>query len=100
MSENDSMELICAIARRAVDLAAKYGQKRDVLTLSISLSKWHDAEPLDWPGLLAASDADLGHDVFGIDRHMDRETGKPDDGCFLPRYGQPSGANARAKVGE
>lgn len=94
MSKDDNMELICAIARRAVNLAAKYGQDRDVLTLSISLSKWHDAEPLDWAGLLVATDADLAHDVFEMDRHMDRETGKP-DGVFSPRYAKATAGGYR-----
>lgn len=98
MSETNDLDLICDIAVRAVDLSAKYGQDRDVLTLSISLTKWHEAQPIDLAGLLAATDADLAHDVFNIDRHLDRETGKP-EGVFMPRYGQPSGANTKAKIG-
>lgn len=42
--------------------------------------------PLDYEKLLAAPDADFGHDLAGIMRHMDRShfPGKL-GGCFLPR---------------
>lgn len=35
----------------------------------------------------AADNFDFIHDVFGIRRHLDRETGELTD-CFLPRYAQ------------
>ena len=35
-----------------------------------------------------ARDEDVLHDVFGIARHLDRETGKLKD-CFLPRFADP-----------
>lgn len=40
--------------------------------------------PLDFAGLLAAEPLDFTHDICGIARHMNRETGKL-GGCFLPR---------------
>lgn len=41
--------------------------------------------PLRLDDLLAADDMNFAHDVFGIRRHIDRETGKLLD-CFLPRF--------------
>lgn len=43
--------------------------------------------PLNLEELLATDDGTFGHDVFGIRRFIDRETGKV-GGCFLPRLAQ------------
>ena len=40
---------------------------------------------LDLEGLLAAPSIDFAHDVCGISRHIDRETGQLKD-LFEPRY--------------
>ena len=49
--------------------------------------KWEttkgDSE-LDLQKLLDAPDGDFGHDVFGIRRHINRQTGELEN-CFLPR---------------
>lgn len=41
--------------------------------------------PLDWDRLLAADDFNFMHDIGGICRHMDRETGALTD-HFMPRF--------------
>ena len=41
--------------------------------------------PLDLSALLEAPDSDFAHDVFGIRRHLNRQTKKL-EGHFLPRY--------------
>lgn len=41
--------------------------------------------PLKLQSLLDADDFNFSHDVFGIDRHMNRMTGKLMN-CFLPRF--------------
>ena len=41
--------------------------------------------PLDWDRLLAADDFNFMHDVCGISRHINRETGEL-EGFFLPRF--------------
>lgn len=43
-----------------------------------------NGSPIDFARLLNAEDFDFFHDVCGIIRHMDRETGKL-GGCFVPR---------------
>lgn len=42
-------------------------------------------DPLDWNRLLAADDFNFLHDIGGICRHIDRETGEL-GGCFAPRF--------------
>jgi hypothetical protein len=44
--------------------------------------------PLRLAELLEATDANLLHDVAGIRRHLNRDTGQL-GGCFLPRYSAP-----------
>lgn len=46
--------------------------------------------PLDFERLLSFPDADFGHDVFGIRRHLNRSTGKLED-YFLPRCAKKCG---------
>lgn len=41
--------------------------------------------PLDFDRMAQADDFNVAHDVVGIYRHIDRETGKL-TGCFLPRF--------------
>lgn len=49
--------------------------------------------PLDLGRLLAAEDDDFAHDVGGIRRHLDRETGELMD-CFVPRVACPENLTA------
>lgn len=44
-----------------------------------------NGNPLKLAELLATDDFNFTHDVFGITRHIDRETGKL-GGCFVPRF--------------
>ena len=57
----------------------------DRLTLAMDLTACHlNGCPLDLDRLLGASEADFAHDIAGIVRHLDRETGQLGD-CFVPR---------------
>lgn len=71
------------IVQRAVDT---YGSDHiDRMTLTMDLSAAHaNGCPLDLDGLLTAEPFDFAHDVAGINRHIDRDTGRLRD-CFLPR---------------
>ena len=40
---------------------------------------------MDWEGLLKASEEDFYHDLDGIQRYLNRETGKLEN-CFFPRF--------------
>lgn len=83
------MDLIFAIVDRAVKLWFKFSYEPiglDRLQLIMDLSACHaSGRPLDLTALLEASDGDFGHDVFGIQRHINRDTGQLEDG-FSPRY--------------
>lgn len=79
-------ELANAIANRAVTLAAKAGVAYKKSTALMDIIACHaNGNPLRLDALLKADDGQFGHDVFGIRRHINRETGKLGD-CFVPRY--------------
>lgn len=79
---------IAAIARRAVAAAQKIGVEYDFLSADMDITACHlNDTPLRLNELLAADEFNFAHDVFGIRRHLNRETGKLED-CFCPRYAQ------------
>lgn len=55
----------------------------------LDLSAAHQTIGLCLDELLAADDGNFGHDVFGIQRHMNRDTGKLENG-FMPRFAKPA----------
>jgi|GEM_PF-1326322 len=82
--------LIAGIVRRysriIKDLAGEDAIAVDTLSLVMDLTACHaNGCPLRLAELAKARAVDLCHDVQGIQRHMDRETGKL-TGCFVPRY--------------
>jgi hypothetical protein len=83
-ASKDEHDLIIAIVRRVLAHYPDYPD--DTLTLMMDLEACHcNGCPLDLRGLLESHNEDLMHDVFGIRRHINRETGQLND-CFLPRY--------------
>lgn len=78
------------IVTRAIGIAARMGKRIDALSLTMDLSACHaNGTPLDVDALLSSDDADFAHDVFGITRYIDRETGTLGS-CFLPRCARKS----------
>jgi hypothetical protein len=73
------------IIAEIVKRAAKMTPIHDRLTLNMDISAAHIYQPICLEELLKAPDGDFGHDVFGINHHINRETGKLEDG-FSPRY--------------
>ena len=73
--------IIAEIVKRAATIATI----SDSLTLNMDISAAHIYEPICLEELLKAPDGDFGHDVFGINRYINRETGKLENG-FSPRY--------------
>lgn len=78
-----------AVIKQIVDRAwqvskdARAGVKK--LDFMMDLTAAHcNGCPLDLDDLLHAPHFDFVHDVFGIYRHLNRETGKLED-CFVPR---------------
>ena len=78
---NKELIVISKIAKRAAGL----GIASDLLSCEMDLSACHaNGIPLDFQKLLDFPDFDFAHDVAGVARHIDRETGKVMD-CFIPR---------------
>jgi hypothetical protein len=80
------------IAARAAKMAPEAGIIYSKLDALMDLTACHaNGNPLRLEDLLSADDMNFSHDVFGIRRHLNRETGKL-EGFFSPRYSMPSKA--------
>lgn len=78
--------LIKKIVSRAMHLAEDHGLKYSKMEWTMDITAAHlNGNRLDLDRLLAADDFNFMHDVFGIRRHLDRETGKLLN-CFSPRF--------------
>jgi hypothetical protein len=79
-------QTMLAICERLEGMATQMGiDIGERIDRMIDLEKAWENTGLDLDGLLAATDADFAHDLFGIIRHMNRHTGKLGH-CFVPRY--------------
>lgn len=77
--------LIGQIVDRAEMQARRNKVPFDRQTVMMDLTATHANDcRLDLAHLLAFPDFDFSHDVWGIARHLDRDTGQLRD-CFLPR---------------
>lgn len=77
----EDCEKINKIAIRASGIAGNI----DAVSLDMDLTACQVGDsPLDLNKLLAFDDFNFAHDIGGISRHMNRETGKLED-CFVPR---------------
>lgn len=82
---------IDVIAERAVALAHTHGIEYDKLSAMMDINAVHsNGCPLRLDELAAAEPAHFAHDVLGIRRHIDRETGKLGD-FFRPRFARQAG---------
>jgi len=80
--------IITAIARRAMVLAARDGSGYALQDAQMDITACHcNGCPLKLGDLLQADDFNFAHDVFGIRRNLDRDSGQLGD-CFLPRFSQ------------
>lgn len=78
-------DLISKIIDRADDFSPGRFRRIDLMMDLEAANGVNGNPPINLSRLLAASDADFVHDVFGIVRHMDRATGKLGD-FFVPRH--------------
>lgn len=85
-NSKSDIKKIAKLAARAVEMAKKSGNDNySFQTAVMDLEACHcNGMPLDLDKLASADDFNFAHDVFGIARHIDRETGKIGD-CFVPR---------------
>ncbi len=86
--EFETIELITDRAMR-VALAQGIGKGHEFKrTLQMDVTACHaNGCRLKLHELMNAPDFDFAHDVFGIQRHIDRDTGKLGH-CFVPRYAE------------
>lgn len=81
---DDDFSTISRIVRRALTFEPRLDQKE----LHMDITATHaNGCPLRLQHLLNADDFNFVHDVFGIHRHINRETGKLDN-HFLPRFSE------------
>ena len=79
-------QLMSMIADRALRELKELGVTHmDKLTIVMDLAATHLDCPLRLAELLETDSSNFIHDIAGINRHMDRETGKL-IACFVPRY--------------
>lgn len=76
-TSREDLELIYQIAVRAVGLAKELGINYQHEDAMMDLSVTHASGcRLNLQALLDADDGNFGHDVFGIRKHVNHETGK------------------------
>lgn len=81
--------IIRKIAKRARELYLEHNVDRDRTDIAMDITATHaNGCPLRLQDLLDADDFNFMHDVSGIARHLDRETGQLTD-HFLPRFRVP-----------
>lgn len=90
-------EIIHQIVDRAMAMARKATNRAPgfrPIDLTMDITATHcNGTPLKLRELLDAPDFDFSHDVFGIMRHINRETGQLED-CFLPRCARGEAVHA------
>jgi hypothetical protein len=88
-------ELIREIVKRAGEISTAHTLDFNPLDFSMDIEAVHcNGCRLDLESILKASDSDFGHDIFGIRRYIDRDTGKLTD-CFVPRCAAREGGKER-----
>ena len=75
-------EIIMKISQRFCEIV---GDNTIYQEIAMDVSAVHINNPLRLNDLLCSDDFNFMHDVGGINRHIDRETGDLTN-CFLPRF--------------
>jgi hypothetical protein len=98
-STDEELALIEKIVERAENVGYVRGRKsrshwytKTTMTLDL-LAANANGNPMDFERMLATDDLNFLHDVAGIARHMNRETGKFND-FFSPRFTKHEMAHA------
>ena len=81
MTPTNDFPLVLLIAKRANEFAPDIPR----LAIAMDIDCVHARHPLRIEELLAADDANFTHDVFGIMKHLNRETGELEN-FFVPRF--------------
>lgn len=99
VSDADAALIVRAVDR-ALDIIAQHermtkaDRRERRVNLMMDLTACHaNGNPLNLAKLAGADDFNLMHDVGGISRHIDRDTGKLTN-CFRPRCSAPESVSA------
>lgn len=91
-----SMTVTFKISRSESEIIHQIGRRAnaaldtDFMTTVMDVTAAHaNGCPLRLHDLLAADEFNFAHDIYGINRHINRDTGKFED-CFRPRFARPS----------
>lgn len=76
------------IVHRALYIFARAGLPRTPIDVRMDLAAAHATCPLRLEELAGAPAFDFAHDLVGIYRHLNRETGELEN-CFVPRLAAP-----------
>lgn len=82
-------ELISKIGNRALVMCKERGIRAQKSDIVMDLEACHETTPLDFERLYHFPDFDFLHDIFGINKNLNRDTLKLEN-CFLPRCSKPS----------
>lgn len=86
---SEEMNLAMQIAKRAVSEVFNPADiKHDVMDVTMDLEATSATCPLDLQKLADFDAGNFGHDIAGIYRHLNRETGEMMN-CFVPRCALP-----------
>lgn len=77
----EEQEIVDRIVERALPLLPH----RSPLDIQMDISAVHARNPLRLADMVEADDFNFAHDIGGITRHLNRETGKLEN-FFLPRF--------------
>ena len=87
-------ELIMKVMLRCQEQFPKINYHSNWMDFVMDMTACHaNGCPVDWARLLEADDFNFIHDVGGIQKHLNRETGKLGD-MFLPRFALPEAKRA------
>lgn len=85
----EQVRIISKIAARAAMMAKEFGVQYEHVDAFMDLDACiSNGCPLKLDELLVTDDGNFGHDVFGIRRHINRDTGQLEGG-FFPRFADP-----------
>jgi hypothetical protein len=85
-TSKEDADLLNQIADRAVKFAAQLGHEYKKSDALMDVTACHaNGCPMRLQEFLEADASNFAHDAFGIQRHINRDTGKL-EGCFLPRF--------------
>lgn len=82
-STREEMKAIVRIVRRFLKLSEWGDESYQTLVMDLDATNSNGC-PMDFAKMEEADDFNLAHDMYGIHRHLNRETGQLEN-CFLPR---------------